>query len=231
MGILRALPQTDYYQRFRPKTEQQALKDECLLEQPFSQSITPQAVWDRENLRQWMVTHLVKGSKMLKKRVPYIASTVPVSSPEDPEVTFDIKKIGLKELISYRDRDAVTRYLARDGENGDEFVTEKEYPRGSNQLDTIQICLGGWNLTDPQTGPGVLPITRENIIAYLTPDELDFLFDECFRINPILLDQAKRKKNPEGTTTTTGGSTQGGTESSSVHTAVPERSDPEPAGV
>lgn len=166
----------------------------------------------REERRAWMIAHSLKGYKMLKKRVPYVASTVEVVSPDDPDVTFRIKKVGNRELIAYRDRDKVIRYTTRNSVNGEEYVSEKEYPRGSNQLDTILLCLDSWDLA--QDNGQMLPITLDNMIDYLSTEELDFLFDQCFEVNPVLSGIGARKKSVENGTTTTTSSAESGDDAS-----------------
>lgn len=120
---------------------------------------------------------------MLKARTPFVGEIVSVSSPDDPDVSFGIKRVGNREVMIHRDRNAAVRYIQRDG--ADEFVSEKDYPLGSMKIDTISLCLDSWNLCTPDTNQPV-PVSRENIIAYLSPDEVDFLYDQILEINPIL---------------------------------------------
>lgn len=220
-GKLRAIPSSEVYWAGRPPGEiaRLALAQKGLpLESQFQRQPTLLAEWlapqsTREERRAWMITHSLKGNKMLKKRVPYVAGTVEVTSPDDPEVKFHLKKIGNRELIAYRDRDKVIRYTTRNSVNGEEYVSEKEYPRGSNQLDTILLCLDSWDIAHPDTGQQ-LPITLDTLVDYLSTEELDFLFDQCFEVNPVLSGIGARKKSTEGGTTTTTGSTEGGDDAS-----------------
>ena len=160
---------------------------------------------------------------MLKKRVPYLPSIVEVPSPDDPAVHFRIKKIGNRELIAYRDRDALIRYTTRDGASGEEYISEKEYPRGSNQLETILLCLDSWDIADHETGKQ-LPVTRNNLTDYLSTEELDFLYDQCFEVNPVLSGIAARKKSPEKRPAPTTGGTDSGDEPQELSDGVSERS-------
>jgi hypothetical protein len=223
-GKLRAIPSSEVYWAGRPPGEIARLALEQHKELPLESQQASQrqsgilAEWSRpqdtrEERRAWMIAHSLKGYKMLKKRVPYVAGTIEVASPDDPEVKFRLKKIGNRELIAYRDRDKVIRYTTRNSENGEEYVSEKEYPRGSNQLDTILLCLDSWDIAHPDNGLQ-LPITLDTLVDYLSTEELDFLFDQCFEVNPVLLGVGARKKSAENSASTTTGSTESGDDAS-----------------
>lgn len=236
LGRLRALPNSELYQEYRPAGEiERMMRQKKAFENVEPLSKAPACVsgdlslneWNdtfpitREELRERMITHSLKGFKMLKKRMPYTASTVEFSSPDDTSVKFRIKKIGNRELIAYRDRDALIRYTTRNGDSGEEYISEKEYPRGSNQLDTILLCLSGWDIADPNTNQE-LAITRDTLIDYLSTEELDFLFDQCFEVNPVLSGIAGRKKSLESGPSAPVGSTPTQDEPSGVHPVVSE---------
>lgn len=222
MGKLIALPQSELYQFPRsryeasealpltvgtehPGPEDYLLAQECpatqhpdLAEQnhhALAPASPGESTWpeDRDALRRHMVAHSIKGAKMPKTRSPYIGEIEEVTSPVDAEVTFGLKHIGTREMVSYRDRNSVVRYITRNGDNGDEYISEKEFPAGTGQVDTIYLCLARWNLTNDQGIP--LTITHDTIQDYLSPEELDFLFAECHRINPILLGIETRKND------------------------------------
>lgn len=119
---------------------------------------------------------------MMKARTPFVGEVVTVTSPDDSEVTFGIKRVGNREVMIHRDRNAAVRYIQRDG--ADEFISEKDYPIGSMKVDTVSLCLASWNLCTQDMQP--LAVNQENILAYLTVDEVDFLYDQVLEINPIL---------------------------------------------
>lgn len=121
---------------------------------------------------------------MLKARSPFIGEIVSVTSPSDPDVTFGIKRVGNREVMIHRDRNAVVRYIQRTED--DEFISEKDYPVGSMTVDTVALCLATWNLATPPPDNTPLTINRESILSYLTPEEVDFLYTKCLEVNPIL---------------------------------------------
>lgn len=120
----------------------------------------------------------------LKARSPFVGQVETVTSPDDPDIQFGLKRVGNREIMIHRDRNAAVRYIQRDG--ADEFVSEKDYPLGSMKIDTITLCLDSWNLCLDENALRPLPVTQENILAYLSPTEVDFLYEQAIEINPIL---------------------------------------------
>jgi len=119
---------------------------------------------------------------------------VEVPSPLNDEVVFCLKRVDIRKLIAHRNRNAVVRYITRNGEDEPEYVTEREYPNGSNEFDTVALFLADWNIADAETGVKV-PIDEEAIHEYVKPEELDYLFLQCHEINPILSGAEPRKKS------------------------------------
>lgn len=185
------------------------------LAQPFEDQ-----VWNREAVRAYMLTHLMKGSKVMPKRSRHISKTVEEKSPLDPRVRFMIKRVGTREMIEHRDDNAVVRYISRDTGNGVEYLSEKEYPEGTRQLETILRCLQSWNITDEQDQP--VPIDEDTLRDYLDPEEFDFLHEKCLLHNPILAGVAARKSSTESTPKTSDGSDAGKDEPPAIRLAVPE---------
>ncbi len=126
---------------------------------------------------------------MTRSRIPFVGEIVDFPSPEDPEVIFGIKRLATRDVMSYRDKNSIVRFIQRDG--GDEFVQEKDYPAGTMRVDTVQLGLASWNITDEHGKP--VEITRENILAYLTPGELDEVFKKVHEVNPILSGESTTK--------------------------------------
>jgi hypothetical protein len=245
MGKMIALPNSEQYQFPRVGNTQpnEALTLEAAQPEyhqdiqtepavpPFPDTAVPQALttqgetptWnspisDRETLRLMMVAHSKRGSKLLKKRSKFIGEIEQVTSPSDPEVSFGIKRIGTREMIAYRNRNSKVSYITRSGDSGEEYITERSFPAGDGEIDTIYLCLARWDLADENNIP--IPITHESIQDYLSPEEVDFLFTESHRVNPILLGADTQKKT-ESTTQDATGSADGGDESPAVHPLVP----------
>lgn len=132
---------------------------------------------------------------MTRTRTPYVGEVVSFPSPEDADVSFGLKRLDNGAVIAYRDKNSVVRFIfSNDDENSGEnkYIQEKDYPQGTMRLDTVTLGLDSWNIVDESGAP--VPVTRENIIAYTSPTELDALYDEVLKINPILTGQ-KAVKN------------------------------------
>jgi len=128
---------------------------------------------------------------MFVQRTPFVGAAETVKSPVNPEVEFGVKRVGNREVMEHRDKNASIRYIQREG--SDEYISEKDYPVGTLRVDTVVLCLESWNISDTNGNP--VKITKESILSYLDPEELDFLNDEALRINPILAGQAAKKNN------------------------------------
>src|SRR5258708_18289085 len=145
----------------------------------------------RATLRRYMIKHSLKGRKMLKVRTPFVGEVVTVHSPKDEEIEFGLKRVGNRELMAHRDRNAAVRYIQRT--DTDEFISEKDYPVGTMKVDTLLLGLDSWNIANDQHQ--VVKIDRESILSYLLPEELDYLYDQALEINPILSGREARKND------------------------------------
>lgn len=114
-------------------------------------------------------------------RRPYAGQITTVTSPIDPDVTFDIKKCGVAENIARQNLSSKVRYIQEDVTGN--IVSERDFPMGDLQLETIFLALAGWNLTDENER--AIAVTRPNIEKYLAPKEFDFLYQQTLEINPI----------------------------------------------
>lgn len=178
---------------------------------------------DRETLRAYMLTHSLKGARMLKKRSRGMGKPEEVASPLDPDVKFRIKHIGVGEMIEHRDSNAKVRYTTRDGDNGIEYISEREFPEGTGQMETILRCLAGWDIADEVTGLEA-SIDEANVNAYLDPEEFDFVYQKCLEINPILLGVGGRKRKINSDPGPTDRSTDGEDDPSAVRPLLPAES-------
>lgn len=112
-------------------------------------------------------------------RAPYLAQLTSVTSPIDPSVMFDIKKVGVAENIARQNLASTMRYIEQDAG----VVTERDYPLGNMRRDTILLALAGWNLTDANSQP--IPVSKETLVTYLDPREFDFLYEQTLEVNPM----------------------------------------------
>lgn len=131
---------------------------------------------------------------MAKDRQPFIGEIIPFPSPLDPEVTFGIRRFDNRAIMEYRDKDATVRYIMEDETN--RVITEKDYPMGTRRLDVVELGLATWNIT---SNDKPVEITRDSILKFLDPGgeedsgELDAVYEEVLRINPMLQGQQARK--------------------------------------
>lgn len=204
MGTLVLLPtHEDYpYPLYRQKQKNQGIQggldtpDSFVRTTPLSSSSPKETATppqDRQQLRQYILTHSLKGAKMFKTRTPFIGQVETVPSPEDPDIEFGIKRVGNREVMIHRDRNAAVRYIQRDTANGEEFISEKDYPVGSMTLDTVSLCLASWNIADEKGQ--VVPINRDTIQDYTSPVELNFLYEKIHEFNPVLSGKTEQKND------------------------------------
>lgn len=153
--------------------------------------VTP-TVWTRQALRDYILTNSPRSTQiMAKARQPFVGELIPFSSPEDTEVTFSIKRLNVRDVMAYRNQNSQVRYIME--EDNERVITEKDYPMGTMRVDVVMLGLANWNITDAIGNP--VSVNRENIIAYLIPEELDALYDKVIIINPILSGEKARKND------------------------------------
>lgn len=129
---------------------------------------------------------------MSKVRLPFVPPTRQVASPDDPEVVFTIKRAGNAEHLARENMNSKVRYFESQEEGG-QVVSEREFPFGAMKLETVMLCLTAWNIEE---APGaVAPITKENVIRLLSPEEFNFLYEQVMEFNPLW--QRGGEKNSE----------------------------------
>ena len=151
-------------------------------------SDSQQTVLDKGELRAYMISHSLQGNKMSKSRTPFIGEVVSMVSPSDPEVTFGIKRLNNRAVMTYRDANAQVRYVIDDG--SEKMTTEKEYPMGTMLVQVVSLGLDNWNITDAANNP--VNISEDAILTYLDPEELDAIYDKVMEVNPILTGAARK---------------------------------------
>lgn len=116
-------------------------------------------------------------------RRPFVGELTTVSSPEDPNTTFDIKRCSVADNIRRQNQSSTVRYAQRQRGGDDEIVTERDFPVGDMQMLTLELGLAGWNITDEAGAP--IPVSRVTIQQYLSPREFSFVYDEVIKVNPM----------------------------------------------
>jgi hypothetical protein len=167
----------------------------------------------REELRAYMLVHSARGNLTMPRRTPFVGETKSFPSPIDPKTKFVIRRLSIQQVMLYRDRNSVVRYVTESaGESNERYITERDYPTGTMTLDVATFGLASWNIQDEEGNN--LKINEDNIKKYLDPVELDFVADKVFDVNPIL--RGNQKSQTEGDTGTTDGSTDGGDDTPTV---------------
>lgn len=166
----------------------------------------------RGKLRDYMLRHSVKGSKPMPQRSPFIGDTKPFPSPIDKETKFVIRRLSVVQVMTYRDRNSVVRFITE--EESGRYTQEKDYPTGTMNVDLAVLGLASWNIQD-LAGSNV-PVSEETIKTYLDPEELDFIAEKVLEVNPILSNRGNQKSQTEQNTGSTTGSATGGNDTSSV---------------
>jgi hypothetical protein len=132
----------------------------------------------REELKA-VLRFVPRGLSPMPARQPFVGELTTITSPDNADVKFDIKRCGNREHLARQDLASTMRYTQK----GDDVITERDYPTGTMKLDTVLLALAGWNLTDLE---GVaLKITRDTVRDYLSPSEFDYLYDQILEVNPM----------------------------------------------
>jgi hypothetical protein len=98
---------------------------------------------------------------------------------------------GLELYVKYADSRAVlarqnlfdtVRYIQQTDDGT--AITERKFPMGDLRIQTIMLVLEGWNYALAEDLPP-LPITEDNVLDRLDPEELLWLYDEILKMNPV----------------------------------------------
>lgn len=164
----------------------------------------------RADLRSYMLTHSVKGTKPMPIRTPFIGEVTTFPSPLDSSILFGIRRLSNGQVMAHRDRNSVVRFITEssDDEEKERFVQERDYPAGTMTVDIAVLGLTTWNIQDEKGHD--LPINQENILRYLDPEELDFISEKVLEVNPIISSNRNQKKRTRDSASATDGSSTGG---------------------
>lgn len=173
----------------------------------------------REELRAYMLVHSARGNKPMPRRTPFVGETKSFPSPIDKKTHFVIRRLSIQQVMLYRDRNSVVRYVTESaGESNERYITERDYPTGTMTLDVATFGLASWNIQDEEGNN--LKINEDNIKKYLDPEELDFVADKVFEVNPIL--RGNQKSQATSDTESSDGSDTRGDDDSSVSRLLSE---------
>lgn len=108
---------------------------------------------------------------------PFIGEFATVVSPADEGAAFTIRRCTVREHMA---RERVVSDVQQDAESG---VKEKDFRIGDLESATVLLGLHAWNCCDDERSP--VPINRDTIESWLSPDEYDFLLAAIVDVNPI----------------------------------------------
>lgn len=111
---------------------------------------------------------------------PYAGTVISRTSPVRPDVELEFKSAGVAETIARQNLSSKVRYVS--GQNDNELVSERDFPMGDLQLETIFLALHDWNLGDENGRK--LEITKSNVKRYLTPREYNWAYEVALEANP-----------------------------------------------
>jgi hypothetical protein len=114
-------------------------------------------------------------------RRPFVAEVIDFESPVHAGTVFGIKRVSIAENIKRQNLASKVRYVQND-ESG-ELVSERDFPMGTLQLETVGMTLAAWNIHDENDHP--VPITLKTIQEWLEPREFDFLYSKALEVNPM----------------------------------------------
>lgn len=119
---------------------------------------------------------------MSKVRTPQsMLVTETLTSPYDEEVTFTVKHATNAEDIARQNLFSKVRYYPQNDQDG--MVSERDFPMGDLQIETIRLVLVAWNIVDDHER--TQPINEATITFALTAEERQWLYDKIIDMNPI----------------------------------------------
>lgn len=156
--------------------------------------------WDRARLKDFMRAHSLSSAlssdslgdsdlSAVHTRRPFVGELKTFPSPEDPETTFTFKRCGVRENIARRNLVSTVRYIQDEG--SDRLITERDYPSGSLDLQTILFALVDWNIHDDNKNK--ITINEQTVQDWLSPNEYDFVLRMAYEVNPMWLGRGEEE--------------------------------------
>lgn len=128
----------------------------------------------------------VNRTRILQDTVTEVYPRNEGAADDEPELEFVLRRMGNRERIKRQDLFAKLRYVQVDNEG---LVTERELPMGQVALEDVVMGLVGWNIED---GGRKIPINKETIQDYLSPEEFDFVLEKIRDLNPLVFGDRER---------------------------------------
>lgn len=156
-------------------------------ERPTLFFIEDEPAWDTETVRAYMAEHsLQRGNPALATsavnvRKPFAGELKTIPSPDDENTTFTIRHCGVRENVARKNLASTVRYVQEAG--SERFVSEKDYPVGDLELNTVLLGLHSWNIHDEQKNP--VPLNERTVQDWLSPEEYDYLYNAVLDLNPV----------------------------------------------
>lgn len=114
----------------------------------------------------------------------------PVKARGETEKTiFVIKRASNSEDVERANLFSTWRTIYQE----DGMITERDYPPGDIQMETIRLCLVDWNLEDEKNNK--IPINAQTILKFIWPEERVKLYEEILDFNPTWRGGKEEEKN------------------------------------
>lgn len=120
--------------------------------------------------------------------------TKTVTLPYDKDAQFTIKKASNRDDVERSNLFSKMRMIQNLG-TPDELITERDIPNGELQVQTILMCLVGWNLEDENKR--TYEINEENLYELMSAAERRALYVEILDFNPIWKGEDEGKDDSE----------------------------------
>jgi hypothetical protein len=120
--------------------------------------------------------------------------TKTVTLPQDETAQYTIRKASNRDDVERSNLFSKMRMIQNLG-TPDELITERDIPNGELQVQTILMCLVGWNYEDENKR--TYEITEDNILELMTAAERRALYVEILDFNPIWKGEEEGKEDSE----------------------------------
>jgi hypothetical protein len=125
---------------------------------------------------------------LIKYQTIYSPENDPDEKDESKKVWFTIRKADNAADIARSNMFSKVRFV--DEEGG--IAQERDLPMGDMEIGTIALCLTDWNFD--YKGSKV-PVTRANIVRFLTIRERKFVYQEIMNLNPLWSGREEEKND------------------------------------
>lgn len=120
--------------------------------------------------------------------------TKEVVLPQDDNAKYTIRKASNRDDVERSNLFSKMRMIQNLG-TPDELITERDIPNGDLQVQTILMCLIGWNYEDENKR--TYDINEDNILDLMSAAERRTLYTEILDFNPIWKGEEEGKEESE----------------------------------